>query len=621
MRKHSLNIHDSALAVLQNTFGYDSFRGQQAEIIDTVTSGTHALVLMPTGGGKSLCYQIPALLGAGIVVVVSPLIALMQDQVAALAALGIRASYLNSTLRTSDASRVIDDLRNEQLDLLYLAPERLLMSETLGILKGCNVRLFAIDEAHCVSQWGHDFREDYMGLGILADEFPATPRLALTATADQRTRDEICTQLRFTSSNSQRFVSSFDRPNIHYEIRSSNNRRDELLAFIQSRHAGDSGIVYCLTRKNVDQTAQWMSKKGLRALPYHAGMSHDDRATNQSTFLRDEGVIMVATVAFGMGVDKPDVRFVAHLNLPRSLEAYYQETGRAGRDGEPASAWMRYSVQDVINHSWLIRQSEADDLQKRVVRSKLEAMMGFAEMVECRRQRLLDYFDEDLPQPCGHCDNCERPPETYDATIPVQKALSCIYRTGQRYGVKYIVDVLTGDDNERIKRAGHDELSTFGIGAEIPAREWQGIFRQMIARGLVYGNVDNYGVLTLTERARPVLRGEEVVNLRVYEKNAASVRKKPQGAGGKLTADLSLEDAELFEQLRLCRLEQARQAGIAPFMVFADRALLEMVEQKPRSLESFLLISGVGEKKLESFGDIFVDVIDAFVAREGVNAE
>lgn len=608
-----LDKPDSALSVLQQTFGYDRFRGQQAEIIDTVMSGTHALVLMPTGGGKSLCYQVPALLGDGLVIVVSPLIALMQDQVSALTTLGLRAAFLNSSLAPGEAHHVLGELEAGELDILYLAPERLLMSETMAILKRCEVHLFAIDEAHCVSQWGHDFREDYMGLGILADEFPEAARLALTATADQRTRDEICTQLRFTENNSQRFVSSFDRPNIHYEIKSSANRRDELLDFINSRHLGDSGIVYCLTRKNVDQTAEWLTKKGMYALPYHAGMSNEDRARHQNLFLRGESVIIVATIAFGMGIDKPDVRFVAHLNLPRSIEAYYQETGRAGRDGAPAAAWMRYSVQDVINHSWLIQQSEADDMQKRVVRSKLEAMMGFAEMVDCRRRQVLEYFGESQLEPCGNCDNCENPPETYDATVQVQMALSCIYRTGQRYGVKYIIDVLTGEDTDRIRRAGHDDLSTYGIGAATPAREWQGVFRQMIARGLVFGNVENYGVLTLTERARPVLRGEEVVRLRAYEKAAGKSKK----SSSKKNADVQLTplDAALFEKLRLCRLQLSQQLDQPPFMIFADKALLEMVENKPRTLRAFNLISGVGEKKLESFGNEFVNVIDNFVAQ------
>jgi len=605
------DLENKRLSVLRRTFGYDDFRGSQAEVIDTVMAGQHALVLMPTGGGKSLCYQVPALLFEGVVIVVSPLIALMQDQVAALDALGLRAAYINSSLSTFEVANTFERLRHAELDILYMAPERLVMPQTLETLAACQVCLFAIDEAHCVSQWGHDFREDYMGLSVLAERFPGVPRLALTATADQRTRDEICEALGFTESNSQRFVSSFDRPNIHYGIAPASNRRQELLDFIQSKHAGDCGIVYCLTRKSVDQTAEWLASRQVNALPYHAGMSNEERSFNQRRFLQEDSIVMVATIAFGMGIDKPDVRYVAHLGMPRSMEGWYQETGRAGRDGEPASAWMRYNMQDVINHSWMMMQSDANDLQKRIVRSKLEVMLGFSEMTGCRRQRLLAYFGESMAEACGNCDNCISPPETYDATREVQMALSCVYRTGQRYGVKYVVDVLRGEDSERIVNAGHNTLSTFGIGQDIAAREWQGLFRQIIALGLIYANVDNYGVLTLTEKSRPVLKGEETVMLRRLEARPARQRNAKSGSAKSkaIKSDLSATDAALFDRLRETRLSLSKESGIAPYMVFHDKTLLQMVEDKPQTLGALAEIPGVGEKKLASFGAAFLEVL------------
>ena len=494
-----------AQQLLQSVFGYDSFRLQQAEIIAQLVNGGEALVLMPTGGGKSLCYQIPALLREGIGIVVSPLIALMQDQVDALRQVGVRAAYLNSSLSSAEAAEVEAAVRNGELDLLYVAPERLLMPRMLALLAHARLALFAIDEAHCVSQWGHDFRPEYIQLSILHERFPDVPRIALTATADAMTRREIIQRLGLQQA--RMFVSGFDRPNIRYRVtENQGNARDELLRFIRNEHDGEAGIVYCLSRKRVDDIAAWLCSKGLQALPYHAGMSTEQRQRHQARFLREDGIIIVATIAFGMGIDKPDVRFVAHMNLPKSLEAYYQETGRAGRDGLPADAWLVYGLQDVITLRQMQASSEGDEMHKRIEHHKLDAMLGFCELTSCRRQALLRYFDDHLEQACGNCDTCLTPPATWDASVAAQKALSCVHRTGQRFGVNYVVDVLLGKPDDRIQRFGHDQLSTFGIGQGLDQNEWRHLFRQLISHGLLSVDMAAHGSLRLTEASRPVLR-------------------------------------------------------------------------------------------------------------------
>jgi ATP-dependent DNA helicase RecQ len=504
---------DQAAHILRSVFGYDSFRPSQGEIVAHLIDGHDALVLMPTGGGKSLCFQVPALVRFGTGIVVSPLIALMQDQVAALQQAGVRAAFLNSSQRPDEQRRVEAQFRAGELDLLYLAPERLLLDRTLDMLAGQPLALFAIDEAHCVSQWGHDFRPEYLELAVLAERFPAVPRIALTATADERTRQEIVQRLALRDARI--FVSSFDRPNIRYRIHEGQgNARDQLLRFIRDEHPGEAGIVYCLSRRKTADLADWLTSKGVPALPYHAGLAADVRAANQARFISEEGLVMVATIAFGMGIDKPNVRFVAHLSLPKSVEAYYQETGRAGRDGLPADAWMTYGLQDVILLRQMLAESAADEAHKRVERHKLDAMLGLCELTGCRRQALLAYFGESLPEPCGNCDTCLSPPETWDASVVAQKALSCVHRTGQRFGVMYLIDVLLGKDDERIRRFGHDRITTFGIGTELDARGWRGVFRQLIARGLLSVDVDGHGGLKLTDACRPVLRGQEPLWLR-----------------------------------------------------------------------------------------------------------
>lgn len=503
-------MDESALNYLQNTFGYSNFRLQQGEIVQTLIDAGDAVVLMPTGGGKSLCYQIPSLVRNGTGIIISPLIALMHDQVMALRQLGINAAYLNSTLDAKTTRQTEDDLINGKLDMLYVAPERLTTSGFLNLLKHTTISLFAIDEAHCVSQWGHDFRPDYIRLSLLHEQFPDIPRIALTATADEKTRTEI--KHRLALETAREFISSFDRPNICYRIsETQGNARTALLRFIQNEHENDSGIVYCLSRKKVDAIAAWLTEKGFTALPYHAGLSADVRLTNQQRFLKEDSVIIVATIAFGMGIDKPDVRFVAHLNLPKSMEAYYQETGRAGRDGLPANAWMVYGLQDVITLKQMMSTSTAEEKYKQVERHKLETMLGFTDITSCRRQSLLRYFNEDLNEACGNCDNCLTPVETWDASVAAQKALSCVHRTGQRFGVNYLVDVLTGKDDSRIKQFGHDNLSVFGIGKEHDVKHWQNIFRQLISRNLLAVDIEGHGSLRLTEQCRAVLRGEQAL--------------------------------------------------------------------------------------------------------------
>jgi ATP-dependent DNA helicase RecQ len=594
------------LHLLRSVFGYDQFRAPQADVIATLMAGQDALVLMPTGGGKSLCFQIPAMARAGTGIVVSPLIALMQDQVAALTQAGVRAAFLNSTLSSIEAREIEQQLLRGELDLLYVAPERLMLERTLDLLARTKVSLFAIDEAHCVSQWGHDFRPEYIQLSVLHQRFPDVPRIALTATADEPTRREIITRLGL--ENARIFISSFDRPNIRYRIAQGGERaREQLLHFIGEEHAGEAGIVYCLSRKRVDEIAAWLASKGLSALPYHAGLDSGVRARHQSRFLKEEGVIMVATIAFGMGIDKPNVRFVAHLNLPKSVEAYYQETGRAGRDGLAADAWMIYGLQDVITLRQMLETSESDDAHKRVERHKLDAMLGLCELTTCRRQALLAYFSETLDQPCGNCDNCLTPPETWDASIPAQKALSCVHRTGQRFGVNYLIDVLMGKTDERIQRFGHDAITTFGIGRDLTTPEWRGIYRQLIARGLLAVDLEGHGALRLSDTCRAVLRGEESLWLRRDLKPSRSKKTKTaRGAASPFTGE---RDQSLWEALRVLRRKLAEKQGVPPYVVFHDATLAEMVALRPQSLSEFAHISGVGERKLAAYGEQFVGVI------------
>ncbi len=588
--------------VLLSTFGYPEFRGQQADIVAHVCQGGDALVIMPTGAGKSICYQVPALSRAGTAIVVSPLIALMQDQVESLRLNNVRAAFLNSSLRWDEVQRVEQQLLAGELDLLYLAPERLLMENSLNLLDDCSIALFAIDEAHCVSQWGHDFRPEYQQLSVLAQRYPDIPRIALTATADEPTRREIVQQL--SLQNAKIFISGFDRPNICYRINSSGSQaKEQLYRFIQNEHAGDSGIVYCLSRNKVETIAQWLCDKGLNALPYHAGLSPETRQQNQQRFLREDNIIVVATIAFGMGIDKPDVRFVAHLDIPKSVEAYYQETGRAGRDGEPADAWMNYNLQSVIMLKKMLDDSQAGEQQKRVERHKLDAMLGLCETIECRRQVLLHYFGDQLDIPCGNCDNCINPPQTWDGTVAAQMALSAVYRTGQRFGVNYLIDVLTGKNDSRIQQFGHDQLQVFGIGKDYTADQWRSIFRQLIAAAYAKVDIEGYGGLQLTEKARPILRGEKQLTLR-HETKVTRERKQKS---------VTKVEGELWQALRARRLELSKELGVPPYVIFHDATLMTMVELLPQNRQQLAQISGVGEAKLEKYGDAFLEVISKHV--------
>ncbi len=597
------HTNQHALHVLNQIFGYEQFRPNQGEIVTHLCQGGDALVLMPTGGGKSLCYQVPSLVREGVGIVISPLIALMQDQVETLRQLGVRAAFINSTLNGQEVYQIEQSLIRGEIELLYIAPERLMMPRTLALLERCRIALFAIDEAHCVSQWGHDFRPEYIQLSVLHERFPAIPRIALTATADMATRQEIIQRL--SLHQARVFNSGFDRPNIRYRIsESGGNARDQLLRFIQSEHPSEAGIVYCLSRKRVDELAHWLSTKGLNALPYHAGLSTEERAHNQQRFLREDGIIMVATIAFGMGIDKPDVRFVAHLNLPKSLEAYYQETGRAGRDGNPADAWMLYGLQDVIVLRQMQQQSEASEQYKRVEQHKLSAMLGFCEITSCRRQALLNYFGDHLEHPCGNCDTCLEKPQTWDATVAAQKALSCIHRTGQRFGVNHLIDVLLGKDNERIQQWSHHQVSTYGIGKELNAAQWRHLYRQLISRGLISVDLEGYGALKLNESARPVLKGEKL-ELRQLQKAAnRKSDKRPPSESFTLP-----EDNALWEALREYRKELADQQSVPPFVIFHDATLREMVELRPTDLLAMGRINGVGRKKLERYGEEFLQII------------
>ena len=603
-------MSDEALRILHSVFGYSAFRGSQRAIIEHVASGGDALVLMPTGGGKSLCYQIPALMRPGTAIVVSPLIALMQDQVEALRQLGVEAAFLNSSLDAIAQRDVEARLRGGDLKLLYVAPERLLTERFLDLLAHVEINLFAIDEAHCVSQWGHDFRPEYRQLTVLHERFAAVPRIALTATADAPTRREIVDRLVLDAA--RQFVASFDRPNIRYRVVGKDDARRQLVDLLAG-HRGESGIVYCLSRKRVDATAAALVADGIPPLAYHAGMDAAERTRNQQRFLREDGIVMVATIAFGMGIDKPDVRFVAHLDLPKSLEGYYQETGRAGRDGLPAEAWMAWGLADLVQLRQFIVQGESGEERKRVEFAKLEALVGYAETTACRRQRLLAYFGETLDAACGNCDNCLDPPAAWDATVVAQKALSCVYRTGQRYGARHLVDVLRGSDGARVVDLGHDRLSVHGIGTELDERQWLGVYRQLVAAGLLATDDEGYGVLQLTAASRGVLRGETPVMLRPIADGKArkAARKATQGAKAQASLGIAPHEAELWEGLRAARARLARDQGVPPYVIFHDATLLAMLRERPQSMSGLAGISGVGETKLARYGEAFLDVLRA----------
>lgn len=592
----------TALDTLRRVFGYESFKGQQSAIIEHLCQGGDALVLMPTAAGKSLCYQLPALLMPGVGVVISPLIALMQDQVSALHQLGVKAAFLNSTQTLEQVQAVEKALYSSELDLLYIAPERLLNPYTLQLLSRIRIALFAIDEAHCVSQWGHDFRADYLQLNLLKENFPSVPRIALTATADHRTRSEIIYRLGL--ENAQQFISSFDRPNIRYRIIEKNQARQQLLKFIKHEHANDSGIVYCLSRRKVEEVAEWLQQQGLNALAYHAGMSSEIRQAHQHQFLMQESAIMVATIAFGMGINKPNVRFVAHLDLPKSIEAYYQETGRAGRDGLPANAWLTYGLQDVITLRQLLNDSAADPLHKQHEHAKLDAMLALCESVTCRRQVILNYFGESLAQPCGNCDTCQDEVATWDGTLVAQQALSAIYRCGQGFGVQYLINILLGKSDPRIEQNGHQLLTTFGIGKGLSEHQWRSVFRQLLVRGLIIADMEHHGVLRLQESCRPILRGEESLQLRMDNRPVKSrvTRKKRLEEPG-------ADDSSLWQALRQKRRRLAEQQDVPPYIIFSDLTLLEMVEKRPKTSRQFSELSGVGARKLSLYGDEFLAVI------------
>ncbi|MBF0308502.1 MAG: DNA helicase RecQ [Magnetococcales bacterium] len=602
---------DPALALLRQHFGYENFRGFQREVVGHVASGGDAVVLMPTGGGKSLCFQIPALLRPGVGVVVSPLIALMQDQVGALRQNGIRAACIHSGLNGREVWQVANQARAGELDLLYMAPERLLLDSSLELLSDIPLALFAIDEAHCVSQWGHDFRPDYLGLSVLAGRFPGVPRLALTATADVPTREEIVQRLHLQGA--RMFVAGFDRPNIRYQVTFKNNPRQQLKTFLDAEHPHDAGIVYCLTRVKVEETAEWLVKHGRKALPYHAGLDGEVRRRNQERFLFEDGTIVVATIAFGMGIDKPDVRFVAHLDLPKSLEAYYQETGRAGRDGQPADAFLTYGMEDVVLLRRLIESSDAEERFKRIDRSKLESLLAYCETTTCRRRVLRNYFGEEAPVACGNCDTCLQPVETWDGRIAAQKALSCVFRTGQSFGVLHLIDVLTGKETERVVNFGHQRLSTFGIGKELSPGQWRSVYRQLVAGGHLAVDVEGFGGLRLCESSRPVLRGEIPLFFRhdPTPASATPVRERKRRQRPATDSSFSPTSPSLWEALRLLRLELAKEQGMPPYVIFHDATLREIMAAMPSTLEELAEVHGVGTSKLKNYGEQVLKVVAA----------
>jgi len=597
-------MSQKALEILNSLYGYDSFRGHQADIIEHVSAGNNALVLMPTGGGKSLCYQIPSLIRDGVGVIISPLIALMQDQVDAMQQLGVKAAFLNSSLSHSEQNIIEQQLLAGQIDLLYIAPERLIQSYTLDLLERCKLALFAIDEAHCVSQWGHDFRSDYLSLSLLHQRFPHIPRIALTATADVRTRKEIIERLSLSDANS--YISGFDRPNIRYAIANKTTAKKQLLDFLKQRKS-EAGIVYCLSRRKVEDTAAWLTQQGFTALPYHAGLPAQLRQTHQQRFLREDGVIIVATIAFGMGIDKPDVRFVAHLDLPKSIEAYYQETGRAGRDGQPADAWMVYGLQDVVRLQQMAQGSDGSEQFKRAERHKLDAMLGLCEVTSCRRKVLLNYFADNAPEQCGNCDNCQIPPQTWDATEAARKLLSSVYRTGQRFGAVHVMDVLQGKETEKVLQHHHHQLSTFGIGKDIHEAQWRSLIRQLVVRGLLRVDIEGYSALQLTDLCRPVLKGEQSLFLRIEEIKAPSAKKA--GSKSARKAQIAPEDQELWDELRECRKMLSDEFNVPPYVIFHDATLKEMLDTLPTSEADLLTITGVGESKLEKYGGDFLDIL------------
>jgi len=596
-----VDMKNDPLHILQHVFGYDSFRDRQSDIIHAASAGKNTLVVMPTGGGKSLCYQIPALLRDGMGIVISPLIALMQDQVNALKAQGVRATFVNSSLSNDALFSAESAIRSGQIDILYLAPERLFQARTQALLSGITLLLIAVDEAHCIAQWGHDFRNDYLRLEHLPEMFPGVTRLALTATADERTQKEIAQRLQLDED--AQFICGFDRRNIQYRIQEKAQPKKQLLGFLRDEYPQHAGIVYCLSRKKVESTAAWLCAEGFDAMPYHAGLDADIRKTYQDRFLREEATIMVATIAFGMGIDKPNVRFVVHLDMPRSLEAYYQETGRAGRDGSEAVALLYYGMEDVVKLSQMVMNSVGNESFKRHELQRLNTMLGLCEMIVCRRQALLRYFGEEMSSPCGNCDNCIKPPQTWQATEAVQKALSCVYRTGQRFGAMHVIDVLRGSDNEKIRQFGHNSLSTYGIGKEFSVNTWRSILRQLLVMGHLEVDHEGYGALRLASKCRPLLRGDMEIELRRDDAKTATKR------ASRRDEDIDDEDMGLWNALRKCRKDLADSEGVPSYIIFNDATLKEMIAHRPLTDSEFLNISGVGDKKLEKFGEDFLDII------------